>query len=61
MGLAGGDDKKENKGGEDPGPISSDMLQAMIRYMPLRTVASFSGGALTYDQLTAIVEQINNA
>ncbi|MBQ9951015.1 MAG: glycoside hydrolase family 3 C-terminal domain-containing protein [Clostridia bacterium] len=39
--------------------ISSDMMQAMIRYMPLRTVASFSGGAMTYDQLCAIVDMIN--
>ncbi len=56
MGLGGGD-----KPAEDSGPINSEMMQAMIRYMPLRTVASFSGGALTYDQLSAIVEQINNA
>ena len=39
--------------------ISSDMLQAMIRYMPLRTVASFSGGAITYDQLCTMVDMIN--
>ena len=40
--------------------ISKDMMEAMIRYMPLRTVASFSGGQLTYDQLSAMVEMINN-
>jgi len=39
--------------------ISSDMMQAMIRYMPLRTIASFSGGAITYDQLSAMVDMIN--
>jgi len=36
------------------------MMQAMIRYMPLRTAASFSGGAISYEQLEAVVEQINN-
>lgn len=39
--------------------ISNDMIEAMIRYMPLRTVASFSGGALSYDQLCAMVDAIN--
>ena len=41
--------------------ISNEMVEAMIRYMPLRTVASFSGGALSYDQLCAMVEAINQA
>ena len=40
--------------------ISKDMMEAMIRYMPLRSAASFSGGQLTYDQLSAMVEMINN-
>ncbi len=40
--------------------ISNDMMEAMIRYMPLRTAASFSGGSLSYEMLEAIVAQINN-
>jgi hypothetical protein len=28
--------------------------------MPLRSIASFSGGQLTYDQLSAMVDMINN-
>ena len=39
--------------------ISNEMMEAMIRYMPLRTVASFSGGAMSYDQLNALVDAIN--
>lgn len=41
--------------------ISKEMVEAMVRYMPLRGVASFTGGSLGYDQLCAIVDQINNA
>jgi len=41
--------------------ISKDMAEAMLRYMPLRTVASFSGGQISYDQLCFLVDQINNA
>ncbi|MBQ2834100.1 MAG: glycoside hydrolase family 3 C-terminal domain-containing protein [Clostridia bacterium] len=41
--------------------ISNEMMEAMIRYMPLRTVGSFSGGAMSYDQLCALVDAINEA
>ncbi|MBQ7868484.1 MAG: glycoside hydrolase family 3 C-terminal domain-containing protein [Clostridia bacterium] len=41
--------------------ISKDMMEAMIRYMPLRSAASFSGGQLSYDQLAGMVEMINQA
>ena len=54
MGFGGG----EEQGG---GAISADMMQAMFRYSPLRTVASFSGGAVSYDQLCAMVDMINNS
>ncbi len=40
--------------------ISSAMMEAMIRYMPLRTAASFSGGKLSYEALEQMVEMINN-
>ncbi len=39
--------------------VSDDMMEAMIKYLPLRSVASFSGGASTYDQLLQIVDAIN--
>ncbi|MDD6143665.1 MAG: glycoside hydrolase family 3 C-terminal domain-containing protein [bacterium] len=41
--------------------ISSEMVEAMVRYMPLRSVASFSGGKLGYKELSALVDMINNA
>ena len=40
-------------------PISNDMLQAMLRCLPLRAVVSFSGGKLTNVHLDAILAQIN--
>lgn len=41
--------------------ISNEMVEAMVRYMPLRSVASFSGGKLGYKELSALVDMINNA
>lgn len=45
-------------GGEDSA-ISNEVMQAMIKYMPLRSIASFSGGAISLDQLTGLVAMIN--
>lgn len=39
--------------------ISDEMSRAMLAYMPLRGALSFSGGAVTYEQLVAMVEEIN--
>ncbi len=39
--------------------VSSDMMQAMIRYMPLRNMLSFAPGSMTYEQLTELVENLN--
>jgi len=52
--MGGGDDNASEA-------ITNDMINAMIRYSPLRSVASFSGGAMSYDQLAALVDQINNS
>ena len=41
--------------------ISEDMNNAMERYMPLRTMASFSDGAVTYEMMEDIVNKINQA
>ena len=57
--MAGMGFDKADEGGE--GAISKDMMAAMIRYMPLRSIASFSGGAVTYDQLIGMVEMINRS
>ena len=39
--------------------ISAEMLQAMLAYSPLRSVISFSGGAVTYGQLEQMVAALN--
>lgn len=41
--------------------VNREMAEAMVRYMPLRSVASFTGGQLSYEQLEALVEQINRS
>lgn len=41
--------------------VSSDMMNAMMRYMPLRALMAFSGGAMTEEMLTGLLEQFNNA
>lgn len=38
--------------------VSDEMGQAMMRYLPLRGVVSFSGGAVSYDQLQEIIEKL---
>ena len=40
--------------------ITDEMNQAMMRYMPMRSLASFSDGAVSYDQLSAIMEKLND-
>lgn len=39
--------------------ITEDMVNAMLKYMPLRGLISFGGGSITYDSLTAMLEDIN--
>ena len=52
----GGDEKKSEAASE---AVTEDMGKAMMAYMPLRGLASFSNGALSYDQLKAMCDQIN--
>lgn len=39
--------------------ISEDMLEAMLRYSPLRGLLSFAPGMMTYEELEALVNQMN--
>ena len=39
--------------------ISEEMVHAMLRYMPLRGILSFGGGQVSYEQLEALVQKIN--
>lgn len=50
-GLGGTSDGEE-------GAISNQMLEAMLQYMPLRGLVSFSGGQISYEQLEALAQQL---
>ena len=39
--------------------ISDEMSNAMMQYMPLRGIVSFSGGAISFDQLQEMLKGIN--
>ncbi|WP_141502377.1 beta-glucosidase [Paenibacillus luteus] len=41
--------------------VSSDMMLAAMRYMPLRALLPFTGGAMTEDTLSQLLEQFNAA
>ncbi len=40
--------------------ISPEMMQAMIGYSPLRSVVSFTGGMVTFEQLEKMVAELNS-
>ncbi len=41
--------------------VSDDMSMAMMKYMPLRGILSFGGGAISEESVQAMLDQINNA
>ncbi|MBQ9307679.1 MAG: fibronectin type III-like domain-contianing protein, partial [Clostridia bacterium] len=41
--------------------ITEDMGLAMMKYMPLRGMVSFSGGQMTFDILKQLIDQMNQA
>jgi beta-glucosidase len=41
--------------------VSSEMMMAMMRYMPLRALLPFIGGAMTEDHLAGLLVQLNAA
>lgn len=43
------------------GETGDDMLEAMGKYLPLRALVSFSYGAFTEDDLTSLLESLNQA
>ncbi|MGO4734508.1 beta-glucosidase [Paenibacillus sp. 2KB_22] len=45
-------------GGEDAGD-HADMMDAMMKYMPLRALVAFSGGAMTEKAMNELLEQLN--
>nr|WP_244988328.1 glycoside hydrolase family 3 C-terminal domain-containing protein [Paenibacillus xylanexedens] len=46
-------------GGNDAGD-HADMMDAMMKYMPLRALVAFSGGAMTEEAMNELLEQLNN-
>ncbi|MCW3795060.1 glycoside hydrolase family 3 C-terminal domain-containing protein [Paenibacillus sp. LS1] len=45
-------------GGADGGD-HADMMDAMMKYMPLRALVAFSGGAMTEEAMNELLEQLN--
>ena len=59
MSIFGGGAKDEETTDAAKEAISDEMGNAMLQYMPLRGIASFSGGAITYDQLAEMTADLN--
>jgi beta-glucosidase len=55
LGMGGNEEKSEAASEA----VTEDMGKAMMAYMPLRGLASFGNGAISYDQLKAMCDQIN--
>lgn len=49
-----------SEGGEAAEAITDEMNAAMVKYMPLRNVVSFSGGAVGEDVLNGLLQALNN-
>ena len=39
--------------------ITPAMMEAMLRYSPLRSLVAFSGGKMSFEQLDALLAQLN--
>ena len=48
-------------GQQESDAISADMMKAMIGYSPIRSMLSFAGGRITYDELVDLVDTLNAA
>ncbi|WP_145053266.1 beta-glucosidase [Paenibacillus xylanexedens] len=46
-------------GGDDAGD-HADMMDAMMKYMPLRALVAFSGGAMSEEEMNELLEKLNN-
>jgi beta-glucosidase len=49
----------EGKDDEKSDAVSDDMGNAMLKYMPIRGILSFGDGSITYDKLTAMIDDVN--
>ena len=57
--LFKGDDAKESSAAEQA--VMEMMVANMVKVMPLRAAINFGDGSVTYEQLDAILEEINRA
>lgn len=46
---------------ESSDAVSSDMLEAMLRYMPIRTLMAFSRGSMNEEKLSELLDKCNQA
>ena len=58
-GCAANNQKSETKSEAAGEAITEDMGEAMMRYMPLRSLISFSGGQVTHEMLAELIEKMN--
>ena len=56
-GLAGEDKPEQSEAASEA--IGDEMGQAMMNYMPLRSLISFSGGKVTHEMLAGLLQQMN--
>lgn len=45
--------------GDNASAVTDEMMQALIAFTPLRSLLSFGSGKITYDELVALVDQLN--
>ncbi|MRX73717.1 glycosyl hydrolase [Bacillus lacus] len=57
--LANINEKTPMGGASEEGGDAIEMMEAMMRYMPLRALANFSEGTLTEEMLTTIIDTLN--
>ena len=58
--MGGGGDEKASQSEAASEAISDEMGAAMMRYMPLRSLISFSDGKVNHEILAGILAQLNN-
>lgn len=55
-GFGGGQERTE----EAASAVSDGMMEAMLKYMPLRGILSFAGGAISEQQIQMLLDALNN-
>jgi beta-glucosidase len=58
MGALGGDQQEGSSAASEA--VSDEMTEAMMKYMPLRSLISFAGGKLNHEMLQGLLAQMND-